>query len=231
MTQTDRHEAPPSSGAPTRSGAYLPVVGRQDQVQRRDRIVAAAMNLLQESEFDKVQIRDVAERAGIALATAYRYFSSKDHLYAFTLVHWSSDFFARVSAHGVPGTTDEERLLRMIQRTLPVIERWPQFVRAANLLDTSPDENAQAQMRIFKEHYSRIMELCIQDLPPEAAADVLMAIGAVYDMGVRAWALDRLTIAEVEHNLRHTVHLLFHGTAGAYQLADTDSPAGAQGRA
>ena len=58
--------------------ATLPTTQRA----RRERIVAAAVELLDHAEYDDVQMRDVAERAGVALATVYRYFSSKEHLYA-----------------------------------------------------------------------------------------------------------------------------------------------------
>jgi TetR/AcrR family transcriptional regulator, cholesterol catabolism regulator len=215
MKATGQQDVPPRNGAPTRSGVYLPTVGRRDQVERRDRIIRAAIDLLTEREFDKIQIRDVAERAGIALATAYRYYSSKDHLYASALVYWSSDFISRVREQGAAGDTDEERLLGMVQRILRVIERWPQFVRAAILLETSPDELAQEQMRVFTQQYAQTMGLCIRDLDPQSAADVLMVIRAVYDMGVTSWALDRMTFSQVEQSLRRAIRLLFHGVPGA----------------
>src|SRR5919108_352324 len=62
------------------------------QRARRDRIVVAATELLAEVGYEAVQMRDVAERADVALGTLYRYFSSKEHLYAAALVAWSSDY-------------------------------------------------------------------------------------------------------------------------------------------
>ncbi len=52
------------------------------QQERRQRIIKAAITLLETGEYDAIQMRDVAERAGVALATIYRYFTSKEHLYA-----------------------------------------------------------------------------------------------------------------------------------------------------
>jgi AcrR family transcriptional regulator len=37
---------------------------RADQIERRPRIIRAATELLEESEVEKIQIRDVADRAG-----------------------------------------------------------------------------------------------------------------------------------------------------------------------
>ena len=36
-------------------------------------------------------MRDVAQEAGVALATVYRYFTSKEHLYAAALLEWADE--------------------------------------------------------------------------------------------------------------------------------------------
>src|SRR2546423_5352817 len=50
------------------------------QRARRRRILRAAADLATEGGFDAVQMREVAERADVALGTLYRYFPSKIHL-------------------------------------------------------------------------------------------------------------------------------------------------------
>src|ERR1700693_2271777 len=54
----------------------------QHLAARHDGIVAAARALAAESGLAAVQIVPVAERAGIAAGTGYRYFPSKDYLVA-----------------------------------------------------------------------------------------------------------------------------------------------------
>jgi AcrR family transcriptional regulator len=54
----------------------------KSQAARRERVIRAALELGAEGGYDAVQMRDVAARAGVALGTIYRYFSSKDHLLA-----------------------------------------------------------------------------------------------------------------------------------------------------
>ena len=58
----------------------------KSQAARRERVIRAAMELGAEGGYDAVQMRDVAQRAGVALGTIYRYFSSKDHLLAAAMV-------------------------------------------------------------------------------------------------------------------------------------------------
>jgi AcrR family transcriptional regulator len=50
------------------------------QLARRERILDAAVDLATEGGYDAVQMREVAERADVALGTLYRYFPSKVHL-------------------------------------------------------------------------------------------------------------------------------------------------------
>ena len=65
------------------------------QVARRDRIIRAATELLEEREYERIQIRHVAEAASVALGTLYRYFPSKEQLYAEVLLTWSESFETR----------------------------------------------------------------------------------------------------------------------------------------
>ena len=55
------------------------------QRARRQAVLAAAIELAREGGYDAVQMREVAERAGVALGTLYRYFPSKVHLLATAL--------------------------------------------------------------------------------------------------------------------------------------------------
>ncbi len=52
------------------------------QVEVVDRLVAAAEVEVEEKGYEGLSVRNVAKRAGVAPATAYTYFSSKDHLLA-----------------------------------------------------------------------------------------------------------------------------------------------------
>src|SRR5262249_40885712 len=158
----------------------------------------AATELLEEHELEAIQMRDVADRAEVALATVYRYFSSKDHLYAAAIVEWSSAFFKRVQARrGNSGTTDEIRLRMMLRHTVRTLERRPQCTRAVMVLESSPDEQARAQLDVFNAQYNAAMESCVQDLEPENASAVLMVVRGVYNSEVRWWAQQSSTIRDV----------------------------------
>ena len=77
------------------------------QQARRQRVIDAAMGLGLEGGYEAVQMRDVAARADVAMGTVYRYFTSKDHLLAATLVHWVELLDARLAQQ--PARGDDPR--------------------------------------------------------------------------------------------------------------------------
>src|ERR1700758_5304768 len=89
------------------------------QQERRDRIVRAAISLLEHSgEYDAIQMRDVATEAGVALATVYRYFTSKEHLYAAALLEWASEYPGAGRSTRPAAGSDEARLRALMRRAV-----------------------------------------------------------------------------------------------------------------
>src|SRR4029078_8064673 len=113
----------PAAAAPTvlPDPATLPA----GQQERRDRIVHAAFALLERGEYDAIQMRDVAREAGVALATLYRYFTSKEHLYAAALLAWASDFPRARPAPGNGSATGEAQLRALMRRAVRAFEHYP----------------------------------------------------------------------------------------------------------
>ena len=72
------------------------------QLVRRAKIIEAVIDLIADVGAEAVQMRDVAQRSGVALATVYRYFSSKEHLLAAALEDWQKRLTRRILAAGGP---------------------------------------------------------------------------------------------------------------------------------
>jgi AcrR family transcriptional regulator len=73
-----------SSPGSTRSSEHQP--GRRHLSERQaeavERLVLAAAEEVEARPYGEISVRSIAKRAGVAPATAYTYFSSKDHLLA-----------------------------------------------------------------------------------------------------------------------------------------------------
>jgi AcrR family transcriptional regulator len=89
----------------------------EKQAERRRRVLVAALELAAEGGYDGVQMREVAERADVALGTVYHYFVSKDHLLAESINEWLAALAASVERRPAVGDTTLERVLDLLRRT------------------------------------------------------------------------------------------------------------------
>ena len=80
------------------------------QRERYQRILHAAAMLGTRTEFERVQMQDVAVEAGVAIATLYRYFPSKVHLFVAIL----NAEVSRAGRVGVPTDPGPEAVATML---------------------------------------------------------------------------------------------------------------------
>jgi AcrR family transcriptional regulator len=75
-----------------------------DKTRRREHLLAAARRLLQQRPFDAVTVATVAQAAGLAKASAYTYFATKEALFLATLAQeltdWVQDLDRRIGPRG-----------------------------------------------------------------------------------------------------------------------------------
>ncbi len=111
----------------------------RSQTARRQRVIGAAVALAGEGGYDAVQMRDVAATAQVALGTIYRYFSSKDHLLAATLVEWTRDLQRRLSQRPARGQTPADRVVDVVRRATSNLEHSPKLIAALVTAVSAPD--------------------------------------------------------------------------------------------
>ena len=111
----------------------------RSQAARRSRVIEAAFQLAGEGGYDAVQMRDVASTASVALGTIYRYFSSKDHLLAATLVEWNRDLQRRLNQRPARGATPADRVVDVLRRSTRALERNPTLTAALVTAVSAPD--------------------------------------------------------------------------------------------
>jgi AcrR family transcriptional regulator len=112
------------------------------QNERRARVRAAARELATEGGYDAVTIREVADRAGVARATVYRYFSSKDHLLAEAIVQWGYEIIADLKRDRREALTPAERIGAVFAGAVERGMREPRLVETALAVALSRDPNA-----------------------------------------------------------------------------------------
>src|SRR5437763_13219260 len=107
---------------PAKTGDVVDVASNGDeplpteaQRARRRRILQAAAELATEGGFDAVQMREVAERADVALGTLYRYFPSKIHLLVSVLADEMEELHDRLKAASAGPESPAERVFTVLQ--------------------------------------------------------------------------------------------------------------------
>jgi AcrR family transcriptional regulator len=83
-------------------------------LQTRSQILSGALELFRERGFDETTMRDIAERAGVAVGAAYYYFETKDEL----VLAFYSSLQAEANAHLAAITRDadfEQRFARLLK--------------------------------------------------------------------------------------------------------------------
>ncbi len=179
------------------------------QRARRDRIVTAALRLLQQGEYDKIQMRDIAEEADVALGTVYRYFASKEHLFAAVMVVWSDSLKFRVQRRPLAGDNPARMLDDLMGRVLTSFERLPQFLRLNIVLEGTPDPYARELFAEFSSHTNATFLEPLADLAPEDAQAVNDVVKAVLWSVLRGWAMGSMTMADARRNMSRAIDLIF----------------------
>ena len=178
------------------------------QQERRDRIVHAAFALLERGEYDAIQMRDVAREAGVAVATIYRYFTSKEHLYAAALVEWAADYPTR-GRPAAENVSNEAQLRALMRRAVRAFEHYPQMMRVEIVLESSTDPNARALFDQFAGNNRRALMDALSSTDPVWAAAIVETVNSVMVTRLRSWALGRATIPDVDRSVQRTLDLIF----------------------
>jgi AcrR family transcriptional regulator len=86
------------------------------QLARRERILDAVVELADAGGYDAVQMREVADRAEVALGTLYRYFPSKVHLLVSAMARTLAELADSQAAGNDSDSTPQERIYRVVAR-------------------------------------------------------------------------------------------------------------------
>jgi TetR/AcrR family transcriptional regulator, cholesterol catabolism regulator len=179
------------------------------QSARRERIVKVALTLLVAGDYEKIQMRDVAEGSDVALGTVYRYFSSKEHLFAAVQLEWVKSLHRQILKRPPAGESNLERLSQVLHKSVRAFQTQPQFYRALMVLEVAKDPFAKELFEVMTRETEATYLESISGLDPKTASDLLGVVLAVLGAQLKGWVLGRQSIDEVKQNLDAALRLLF----------------------
>ena len=178
------------------------------QLERRERILDTTVRLAAEGGYDAVQMRDVSARAGVALGTLYRYFSSKDHLLAAAWAHWAAKLEPRITSRPLRGETMAERATDFLHRATRAFEREPHLAGAVLTAAMSTDVAAAGSQQEASGLVGRYLLAVMEGLPADAAEGIREVLNHVWYSVLLRWVSGRSSMGEVYSSLERACHLL-----------------------
>jgi AcrR family transcriptional regulator len=139
-----------------RAPAVIPLSASRQH--RRARIVAAALAVAAEG-YGAVQVRTVAQKAGMSASTIYKYFSSKDDMLVACLHHWLTEYAVE---HHPPRGSDPYQALahqagRVIEQLCATEAMADSMARAYLYADGAAATNADLVRETLVNLFARAM--------------------------------------------------------------------------
>lgn len=176
------------------------------QAETVAKLTSAAMEEVRASGYAGLRIRNVAARAGVGAATAYMYFSSKEHLLA--EVYWRT-----LQALPPVAPDDREpadRVVEVLREIVLIGVAQPDLAGAAtvSLLDSNPDVH-HLRARVG----GTIRDRLVTALGPGHDHTVLIALEYAYSGAMLHAGMGFITYAEVADRLADTARLIMKGAS------------------
>jgi TetR/AcrR family transcriptional regulator, cholesterol catabolism regulator len=180
------------------------------QLIRRARIIEAVIDLIADVGADAVQMRDVAQRSGVALATVYRYFSSKDHLLAAALEDWQKRLTRRILASRggrshhdpLPGILD---YLRRAQRAF---YRNPEMTALMLQISRSTSPDAKATLDQMDRTNTEMFESLLDGVAPEDIPNITFGLNGALSNALAGVLAGMLTSDEAQSRVEWVARVL-----------------------
>jgi AcrR family transcriptional regulator len=196
---------PPGKGGGTGDGE----VGSAAQRERRKRILDATLALASKGGYDAVQMREVAERADVALGTLYRYFPSKIHLLVSGLIREFERTKEKLDRRQVPGDSPAERIIYVLNKVTRNMQREPLLTEAITRAFMFADPSAATEVNAVAALMEQMLTDAMHDgEPTEDERAIARVIGDVWLSNLVAWVTRRASANDVSGQLELAARLL-----------------------
>ena len=171
-----------------------------------DAIVAVVQDLLESGGYEAVQLREVARRASVSLATIYRFFPTRDELIVTAIAQWMSAGTYADLAPAAPGESLYDALMRGLRYVFEPWERSPRMLEAYHRARSGPGGD-----RLDAQGMAAIMPLArvaLADADPEYAHDIDVVLRNMAYAVIGRFASGTLDITAILPTLERAVFRL-----------------------
>jgi len=204
MTAEKTLAAPVTSTGPAESE-----LGSAAQRERRKRILDATLALASKGGYDAVQMREVAERADVALGTLYRYFPSKIHLLVSGLIREFERTKEKLDKRPIPGEGPADRIIYVLNKVTKNMQREPLLTEAITRAFMFADPSAASEVNAVAALLEQMLTNAMHDGEPTSdERAIARVIGDVWLSNLVAWVTRRASATDVTRQLELAARLL-----------------------
>ncbi|WP_031090103.1 TetR family transcriptional regulator [Streptomyces sp. NRRL WC-3549] len=181
----------------------------ESQEARRRRILHAGAQLAGRGGFEAVQMREVADAAGVALGTLYRYFPSKVHLLVALMQDQLQHLHTALRRRPPAADGPAQRVAETLMTAFRALQRDPHLADAMVRALTFADRGVSPEV----DAVSRLTTAIILDAtgltdPTPAQLAVVRVIEHTWHSALITWLSGRESIAQVRRDIETVCRLI-----------------------
>ena len=180
------------------------------QQARYDRVIAAATEILSAGGQEAVQMKDLAQRAGVSLATLYRYFPAKDYVLLAVALSRYQAALRQVSAEVPRGDTVRERAFAHLMREFRAEQRNKRLTAALAAALTGGGRSYSSIIEAVEHTHAQIVRHVAAGGGPlsEQQERLLTIVLDIARAATRRWLAGTYSVAEAEAQITIGCQLL-----------------------
>jgi AcrR family transcriptional regulator len=175
-----------------------------------DRVVAAASEVLSAGGDEAVQMKDLAQRAGVSLATMYRYFPSRDYvLLAVSLARYQ-DAARKVFAEVPQGGSVRDRVASYLMREFRAQQRNQRLTAALTPVLTETRRSYSAIIETIEHLHLQIVRhvAAAGGSLSEQQEKLLLIVIDIFSAATRHWLTGNFSASDVKFQIEIGCQLL-----------------------
>jgi AcrR family transcriptional regulator len=169
---------------------------RADAAATRQRIIETAVDLARSQPMADLTMRDIARAAGVSAATAYTYFSSKEHVFAEAYLDGVEQLTESVRTHPPAGATAADRVSAVLRRAVRGAAATGDVVQATAIALASSDPAVAPLRPLADDAFAEWFAIALQDAEIADHDEVMKLLQLTMFAAFVAVAHGRQTLAE-----------------------------------
>jgi AcrR family transcriptional regulator len=175
-----------------------------------DRVVSAAAEVLSAGGDEAVQMKDLAQRAGVSLATLYRYFPSRDYVLLAVSLASYQDAARRVFAEVPHGGSVRDRVAGYLMTEFRAQQRNHRLAAALTPALTETRRNFSTIIETIEHLHLQIVRhiAAAGDPLSEQQEKLLPIVIDIFSAATRHWLAGKFSASDVEFQIEIGCQLL-----------------------